>query len=928
MAIHPHSTGGSSSQGSSLTIPVKYQFSGADLTACVTARDTYFTAHPTEKIAGLNILLAPTGAATVLEQYIGTSWTDISATITGPQGSQGPAGSNGTTPVKGIDYFDGTNGTNGIDGKPINPLGDYDNAYAYSKLDAVRYNGSGYVCKTSSTGHLPTDTLYWNPLVSKGDTGADGTVIQLLGTYSASTTYQVGNVVKYNGASFICKLANTVGVTPVEGANWQNMCEKGDTGLSGLTARGNFNAATQYAINDVVTYTDSSVTKVYAATSIPPVGTLPTNTSYWQYLPIEGAKGDTGASGSSVVPKGTYSAATSYAALDLVTLNGSSYICLQSCAGKSPDTETSYWQLSASKGATGAKGDASSISEGGVWITGHAYTVGNCVTASGSRYICNTAHTSGATFTGDSAYWVSVGGGGSSGVIVNAVVQTVAAKPTGTGYYIFLVTPSDGLPSGAALGDICAVNSNIWSVYQTYASAPVSVSVGTDLATQQTWTKVYGTWAYSDRTSLDYLNGLVTPGTANSSAVGAILPFTKIDGTLSLSSSQVTLRAGRTYDLKAQVGLSTVSGAWCGFYWKNMTNGAQIPGSSTGLGSVIQNNLGNTYSQALASITVGSSDIQVAVVCNTTSNSSTFDSSTRIEIRERASSACVTSLPSSAIANAQKTTRLADNVSLGSTSGSVTVYTTTFTNTYDSLEIKGFCHSFASSGGMGGYYLKIDGTTVATSAQLFNSTNWYYNIPISCVISGISAGTHTLTVVAIGPAQRTDSNGRVTLTMTETYPVNTKMITNANITEWTEFTPSITATTTNPTPGNTSTFKCHYKVIGKSLYLRFLFINSGTGSNTGVGNYKVNISSLPFTIDTSQLIADGTGYASSQVGTGWITNGTTANNAPLKVDVRSGTELGLWVVGVWNTGGNAGYWSDTLHAIVSKVSFVAEVPIL
>lgn len=148
------------------------------------------------------------------------------------------------------------------------------------------------------------------------------------------------------------------------------------------------------------------------------------------------------------------------------------------------------------------------------------------------------------------------------------------------------------------------------------------------------------------------------------------------------------------------------------------------------------------------------------------------------------------------------------------------------------------------------------------------------------------------------------------------------------VTAWTSFTPTITATTTNPTPGNTSTFKCHYRVVGKTLSIRFLFINSGTGSSNGSGNYKINLSSLPFTIDTAQLVTDGTGYASSQVGSGWITNGTTGYNAPLKVDVRSTTELGLWVLLAWNTGGVAGYWSDALHAIISKTSFTCELPIL
>ena len=56
----------------------------------------------------------------------------------------------------------------------INYAGDYSNATAYVIGDVVSYNGSSYVAITSTTGNIPTNTSFWQLLASKGDTGATG----------------------------------------------------------------------------------------------------------------------------------------------------------------------------------------------------------------------------------------------------------------------------------------------------------------------------------------------------------------------------------------------------------------------------------------------------------------------------------------------------------------------------------------------------------------------------------------------------------------------------------------------------------------------------------------------------------------------------------------------------------------------------------
>lgn len=58
-----------------------------------------------------------------------------------------------------------------------------------------------------------------------------------------------------------------------------------------------------------------------------------------------------------LTPRGEYNAGTTYSTGDSVSYNGSSYVALQETTGN-PPTNTTYWQLIAAKGDTGATGAA------------------------------------------------------------------------------------------------------------------------------------------------------------------------------------------------------------------------------------------------------------------------------------------------------------------------------------------------------------------------------------------------------------------------------------------------------------------------------------------------------------------------------------------------------------------------------------------
>ena len=74
------------------------------------------------------------------------------------------------------------------------------------------------------------------------------------GTYSGSATYNQLDWVRYDGKAWVCKVNNTVGVTPTEGANWTLMAADGS--VSGSVA---WNAVTGKPFESVDTTNDFAV---------------------------------------------------------------------------------------------------------------------------------------------------------------------------------------------------------------------------------------------------------------------------------------------------------------------------------------------------------------------------------------------------------------------------------------------------------------------------------------------------------------------------------------------------------------------------------------------------------------------------------------------------------------------------------------------
>ena len=125
----------------------------------------------------------------------------------------------------------------------------YDSAKTYSVGEYTVHNGLLYICIQAATGKIPpTQPLYWT--------------LQTTVAADVAAAITTERTVRVSAEEAIADRTDVVsariGVPPTGGTN--------------------FDSSRQYAIGDEVVHSSG---KVYKATAVPPVGTVPTNTSYW-----------------------------------------------------------------------------------------------------------------------------------------------------------------------------------------------------------------------------------------------------------------------------------------------------------------------------------------------------------------------------------------------------------------------------------------------------------------------------------------------------------------------------------------------------------------------------------------------------------------------------------------------------------------------
>ena len=144
------------------------------------------------------------------------------------------------------------------------------------------------------------------------------------------------------------------------------------------------------------------------------------------------------------------------------------------------------------------------------------------------------------------------------------------------------------------------------------------------------------------------------------------------------------------------------------------------------------------------------------------------------------------------------------------------------------------------------------------------------------------------------------------------------------ITEWTNYTQTIIGETTNPTKGTTNVDTASFKVIGKTLYLKWGMNMTGAGVG-GTGDYRFTIPA-GFTIDTTKVSQD-FGNLKSVVGVAFGQQSNATQQIGV-VTIGSTTEVKLFFKNGATTGVFAGSTFFSLVGADTSYSFSAELPIL
>ena len=242
----------------------------------------------------------------------------------------------------------------------FNFAGAYSVSASYEVNDCVRYGGNVYVYTNvvATVGNLPTNTTYWG-LMLEG--------INFLGSYSASTTYLVADVVAFGGILYTA-IVDTYNHAPTDATYWTKF-------IDGLQFEGTYSASTSYQQNDIVRY--GGRTYIALQTTI---GNTPSTSAYWSLF----ADG--------IAVKGVWSSSVAYVPNDVVAIGGRTFIAIAGNTNVVPGESgsTSSWTAF-----------ADGVNYRSNWATGTVYRKNDIVQRGANSYIAITSHTAAAAFNTD-----------------------------------------------------------------------------------------------------------------------------------------------------------------------------------------------------------------------------------------------------------------------------------------------------------------------------------------------------------------------------------------------------------------------------------------------------------------------------------------------------------------------------------------------
>ena len=214
------------------------------------SKENDLTSHPAE----LDITLATSG----------TVGPQGPAGPTGPPGPAGPAGATGPQGATGATGLTGATGPQGPAAVMIYQ-GLWSSLTTYPANAVITYAGSSYLSLASANrGNTPgLSAAMWGLLAAAGQNGTSTTTsaqtLTYQGTYTTTTNYASGDIVQYQGSSYISLLTGNRGNTPgVAISAWGLLAAAGQNTTSlttsttqqSLTYQGTYTSSTNYALGD------------------------------------------------------------------------------------------------------------------------------------------------------------------------------------------------------------------------------------------------------------------------------------------------------------------------------------------------------------------------------------------------------------------------------------------------------------------------------------------------------------------------------------------------------------------------------------------------------------------------------------------------------------------------------------------------------
>jgi hypothetical protein len=142
----------------------------------------------------------------------------------------------------------GIQGNPGIPGLGFTFRASWNSLNSYAVNDVVLYNGSAYVATAANQNSNPGSSGNWSVIASQGqqgiqgiqgnpgNPGTNGTSFTYMGTWSSATTYALNQVVSYNNSSYISILASNTNHNPASSPTYWSYVAVGGHGSTLSTA--------------------------------------------------------------------------------------------------------------------------------------------------------------------------------------------------------------------------------------------------------------------------------------------------------------------------------------------------------------------------------------------------------------------------------------------------------------------------------------------------------------------------------------------------------------------------------------------------------------------------------------------------------------------------------------------------------------------